>query len=128
MSIKKNREHSLKSNTSSYMSRIRRLNHMSMKLLKSRNSQNKESSSENKSLLRNISSGSRSIMSLKEIHPIKIMTQAYSKVNAIGSATALVAIKHGRKLKIANLGDSGFILIRFNEKNGEPYCVLRSKE
>ena len=129
-SNKTNIENSIKSNCSSYLSRFRRLNQMSMKLLKSRNSQNnKTSSSENKSLIRNTSSGSGSyLMPSKVIHPIKIMTQAYSKVSAIGSATALVAIRNGRELKIANLGDSGFLLIRFSERTGEPHCVLKSKE
>jgi serine/threonine protein phosphatase PrpC len=39
----------------------------------------------------------------------------------------MVAIKIGQELKVANIGDSGFLLIRFSE-NGEPYVVQKSKE
>ena len=47
----------------------------------------------------------------------------------------MIAIKNGRHLRIANLGDSGFLLLRFS-KDPKPnpdfesqlYCARRSKE
>lgn len=38
----------------------------------------------------------------------------------------MVAIRNQRNINIANLGDSGFILIRF--RNGEAYAALKSRE
>ena len=60
------------------------------------------------------------------LHPIYILQQAFSKVTDVGSATALVAIRNQKEISIANLGDSGFLLIRF--RNGEAYTAARSKE
>ena len=54
------------------------------------------------------------------------MERAFKKVSAVGSATAMVAILNKNELSIANIGDSGFYVIRF--KNGEPYCPFKSKE
>lgn len=51
------------------------------------------------------------------IHPIKILAGAYNKVNAVGSATGLIAVKQGRELRIANIGDSGFMVIRFQKED-----------
>lgn len=45
--------------------------------------------------------------------PVEIIRQSYSRVQAVGSATALVAIKKENRLEVANLGDSGFMQIRF---------------
>lgn len=61
-----------------------------------------------------------------EIFPTFILSKAFKRVNAVGSATALIAILNKKELNIANIGDSGFILIRF--KNGEPFCPYKSKE
>jgi serine/threonine protein phosphatase PrpC len=60
------------------------------------------------------------------LFPTYILQQAFNKVNAVGSATALVAILNKNELSIANIGDSGFLVIRF--KNGEPFCPHKSKE
>ena len=60
------------------------------------------------------------------LHPIYILGQAFTKVSAVGSSTALVAIRNQKEINIANLGDSGFVLIRF--RNGEAYTASRSKE
>jgi len=60
------------------------------------------------------------------IFPTYVLEQAFKKVNAVGSATALLAILNKSELSIANLGDSGFFVIRF--KNGEPYVPFKSKE
>lgn len=38
----------------------------------------------------------------------------------------MIAILNKQELSIANIGDSGFLVIRF--KNGEPYCPHKSKE
>lgn len=56
-------------------------------------------------------------LSIGMIHPIKILSGAYNKVNAVGSATGLIAVKQGRELRIANIGDSGFMLIRFQKED-----------
>ena len=60
------------------------------------------------------------------IYPTYVLENAFKKVNAVGSATAMIAILNKNELCIANIGDSGFLVIRF--KNGEPYCPFKSKE
>lgn len=55
-----------------------------------------------------------------------VLDKAFSQVNSVGSATAMVAILNGKNLSIANLGDSGFMIIRF--KNGEAFTFSKSKE
>lgn len=60
------------------------------------------------------------------LYPSYILEKAFRKVTAVGSATALVAILNKQELSISNIGDSGFLVIRF--KNGEPYCPHKSKE
>lgn len=61
-----------------------------------------------------------------DIYPLFILEKSFAKVNAVGSATALIAILNKNELAISNIGDSGFLVIRF--KNGEPYCPFKSKE
>jgi serine/threonine protein phosphatase PrpC len=56
-----------------------------------------------------------------------MIQQAYAKVTAPGSATAMVAVKNGQELRVANIGDSGFLVIRFNSKN-EAFVARKSKE
>jgi hypothetical protein len=56
-------------------------------------------------------------LSMGMIHPIKILAGAYSKVNAVGSATGLIAVKQGREIRIANIGDSGFMVIRSQKED-----------
>ena len=60
------------------------------------------------------------------VYPIFILSQSFAKVTAVGSSTAMVAIRNQKMLHLANLGDSGFVLIRF--RNGEAYTAARSKE
>lgn len=60
------------------------------------------------------------------ISPLYILEKAFKKVNAVGSATALVAMLNKNELSVANIGDSGFLIVRF--KKGEPYCPHKSKE
>lgn len=60
------------------------------------------------------------------LHPIFILQKAFTKVSAVGSSTALVAIRNQKQISIANLGDSGFAFIRF--KKGEAFTFARSKD
>jgi len=60
------------------------------------------------------------------LFPTYVLEKAFAKVRAVGSATAMIAILNKQELSIANIGDSGFLVIRF--KNGEPYCPHKSKE
>ena len=53
------------------------------------------------------------------IDPTFILNKAFQRVTAVGSSTALVAIRNQKTLYLANLGDSGFILIRF--RDGIPF-------
>lgn len=49
-----------------------------------------------------------------KIDPSTILKQAYKSVTAYGSSTACVCTINGRTLKIANLGDSTCILLRYS--------------
>ena len=60
------------------------------------------------------------------LHPVFILEKAFSKVTAVGSSTVMVAIRNQKEINIANLGDSGFVIIRF--RNNEAYTYARSKE
>lgn len=60
------------------------------------------------------------------LFPTYILQKAYAKVNAVGSATAMIAILNKHELQIANIGDSGFLVVRF--KRGEPFVPHKSKE
>lgn len=61
-----------------------------------------------------------------DIFPLYIMNKAFKKVNAVGSATAMIGLLNKNELSVCNIGDSGFLVVRF--KNGEPYCPYKSKE
>jgi len=55
------------------------------------------------------------------------MQKSYRQVNECGSSTATICvINPNNELVCANLGDSGFLLIRFN--CGQPFMILRSRE
>ena len=56
-----------------------------------------------------------------------MIQQSFNRVTAVGSATALVAVQNGQELRVANIGDSGFLLIRFSHDD-EAYCAHKSKE
>lgn len=60
------------------------------------------------------------------VEPTYILDQAFKRLTAVGSSTALIGIRNQKSISIANLGDSGFILIRF--RNGEPYAAKRSTD
>lgn len=42
----------------------------------------------------------------------------------------MIAVKIGRELKVANIGDSGFLQLRFSDNQGDSlaFCVTKSKE
>ena len=42
----------------------------------------------------------------------------------------MIAVKNGSELKVANIGDSGFLQLRFSERTGDnqAFCVTKSKE
>ena len=42
------------------------------------------------------------------IHPLSVLEKAFGRMKAVGSSTALVAIKNNNQLNVCNLGDSGF--------------------
>jgi len=42
------------------------------------------------------------------LHSLYVLENAFKKVQAVGSATALVGVLNGKTLSIVNLGDSGF--------------------
>lgn len=63
--------------------------------------------------------------------PSDLLWQAYKYVESrqiIGSTTATVACLRGDKLQIANLGDSGFLLLRAHANQAEFRMVHRSRE
>lgn len=45
-----------------------------------------------------------------------------------GSATASICVLNNKDLTALNLGDSGFLLIRFDQRSRQPYILIRSKE
>ena len=60
------------------------------------------------------------------IEPSFILHRAFTRMTAVGSSTALVAVRNQKNICIANLGDSGFIIVRV--RNGEAYAAKRSHE
>ena len=60
------------------------------------------------------------------IEPTYILHKAYERLTAVGSSTALIAVRNNKNICIANLGDSGFMLVRI--RNGEAYAARRSHE
>lgn len=59
------------------------------------------------------------------LDPSVILGQAYRQVNAIGSATAVLCAINSAELICANIGDSGFVLVRFADCSS-PFIVLQS--
>eukprot|EP01022_Parablepharisma_sp_SALTPOND_P002386 TRINITY_DN1097_c0_g1_i1.p1 TRINITY_DN1097_c0_g1~~TRINITY_DN1097_c0_g1_i1.p1 ORF type:complete len:2193 (+),score=167.35 TRINITY_DN1097_c0_g1_i1:16766-23344(+) len=60
------------------------------------------------------------------IDPSVVIGKAYKQVSAVGSATAVVCVLNARELTCANIGDSGFLLIRFADCNS-PFVLLQSE-
>lgn len=58
----------------------------------------------------------RSTYELEPLDPVFVMQKAFSRVMAVGSSTALVAIlNRDNKLVVSNLGDSGYLHFRQGE-------------
>lgn len=61
------------------------------------------------------------------IDPVRVLSQAFNEVQYCGSATATICMLKENNLVCANLGDSGFKVIRFNNF-GVPYIYFESKD
>ena len=59
------------------------------------------------------------------IDPSIVLSKAYNKVTALGSATALICVINKKELSCANIGDSKFLLIRF-DNDDNPFIILQS--
>lgn len=62
----------------------------------------------------------------RDIQALYILERAFSKVTAIGSATAMIGILNRNKMSLCNLGDSGFQVYR--QAHNTTYLAHRSKE
>ena len=62
------------------------------------------------------------------LEPRCIIKEAYRKVSASGSSTAWVAVVQNKILKIANLGDSRWMLIRFSSFDNKSQILLKTDE
>ncbi len=60
------------------------------------------------------------------IDPSVVIGKAYRQISAVGSGTAVVCVLNIRELTCANIGDSGFLLIRFADCNS-PFVLLQSQ-
>jgi len=60
------------------------------------------------------------------LDPINILTHGFENVDACGSSTATIAVINKHDLVCSNLGDSGFVIIRFN--GDDAYTLLRARE
>jgi serine/threonine protein phosphatase PrpC len=45
-----------------------------------------------------------------------------------GSATATICVLNNKEMTALNLGDSGFILVRFDTLTNSPFVLMKSKE
>ena len=63
-----------------------------------------------------------------KIEPRYIMKQAFKKVDVHGSSTAWLAILQNKILRIANLGDSTWILIRYSFSENKSKVLLKTEE
>ena len=59
------------------------------------------------------------------VDPVSLLSLAYKNVKSYGSSTAIVCIADASQLSICNLGDSGFMHIKF--LSGKPFIVQRSQ-
>ena len=62
------------------------------------------------------------------LEPGCILKDAYKKVDVYGSSTAWVATINNQMLKIANLGDSRWMLIRYSFINNKSQVLLKTEE
>lgn len=73
-----------------------------------------------------IYSVNKSSNSQKEVHALFVLENAFKKVTAVGSSTAVVAVQNGNQLSVCNLGDSGFRV--FRREHNTTYLAHRSEE
>jgi len=66
-----------------------------------------------------------------EFDPLQLLMKSYDSASSCGSATSVLCLINNRNLVAANLGDSGFYLIRSQTGNDisnyTPYIALKSK-
>ena len=62
------------------------------------------------------------------LEPRHIMKEAYRKVDAHGSSTAWIAVIQNKILKVANLGDSTWILVRYSFSENKSKVLLKTEE
>ena len=62
------------------------------------------------------------------LEPRHIMKEAYRKVDAHGSSTACIAVIQNKILKVANLGDSTWILVRYSFSENKSKVLLKTEE
>ena len=60
--------------------------------------------------------------------PLKILRLSLMRTKYPGSATATICVLNNDDLSVLNLGDSGFLIIRFELLTNEPYILIKSKE
>lgn len=63
-----------------------------------------------------------------KIEPCSLLKQAYRSVTAFGSSTACIWTINGRTLKVANIGDSSWILLRYFPEQGSCKLLLKTEE
>lgn len=57
------------------------------------------------------------------LDPLLIIEEAYKYIKSFGSSTICVCTLEENKLKVANLGDSGMILLRYNQEEQESKVI-----
>jgi serine/threonine protein phosphatase PrpC len=62
------------------------------------------------------------------LDPQKVIKQAMRKVSEYGSSTACVASLNGRSLKVANLGDSALIVVRYFHDQNKAKVLMQTEE
>jgi protein phosphatase PTC7 len=62
---------------------------------------------------------------VSSLDPISLLSLAYSTVKSYGSSTAVICVSDAGQLTICNLGDSGFMHIKF--LCGKPFVVQKSQ-
>ncbi len=77
---------------------------------------------------RNQSKNSLNSQQSKTICPLTVLKFSMRRSQFAGSATATLCVLNNRELTALNLGDSGFILFRFDSETNEPYILIKSKE
>lgn len=61
------------------------------------------------------------------MHAVKFIL-GFRRTHFPGSATASICVLNNQDLSALNLGDSGFLLIRFDLMENDPYILLKSQE